>query len=62
MSAEPAAPDQIALERFLRALYRSAPARAWVEVRFPLGPGMGQAFHPVAALDTVAETILARVR
>ena len=60
MSAELAAPDRVALERFIRTLYRSAPPRAWVEVRFRLGPGMGRAFHPVAGLGAVAETILAR--
>jgi hypothetical protein len=60
MSVELPVPDRVAVHRFLRALYRSAPSRAWVEVRFRLGPGMGQVFHPVAALGAVADTVLAR--
>ena len=60
MSAEFPVPDRVAVHRFLRALYRSAPTRSWVEVRFRLGPGMGQVFHPIAALGAVAETVLAR--
>jgi hypothetical protein len=60
MSSAPAVPDRIAVERFLGAVYRCAPPGAWVEVRFRLGRAMGQAFHPVADLGTVAETVLAR--
>jgi len=53
-------PDPDAPRRYLSALYRYAPPSAWVEVRFRLARGMGQAFHPAAALDSVAATILAR--
>ena len=48
-----------ATRRFLGALYRSAPARSFVEVRFRMALGMGQCFHRAAALDRAAETILA---
>ena len=48
-----------ATRRFLGALYRSAPARSFVEVRFRMASGMGQCFHRAAALDRAAETILA---
>jgi hypothetical protein len=60
MSTEHAAPDPDAVRRYLSALHRSAPPGAWVEVRFRLGQGMGQAFHPASALDAVADTILTR--
>jgi hypothetical protein len=60
MSVELPIPDRVAVHRFLRALYRGAPPRALVEVRFRLGSGMGQAFHPIAALDAVSEAIRAR--
>jgi hypothetical protein len=48
-----------ATRRFLGALYRSAPARSFVEVRFRMASGMGRCFHRAAALDRAAETILA---
>jgi hypothetical protein len=60
MSTEHAVPDPVAVRRYLRALHHSAPPSALVEVRFRLGHGMGQAFHPASALDTAAETILTR--
>jgi len=53
-------PDPDAVRRNLRALYRSAPPSALVEVRFRVGQGMAQVFHPASALDSVAEAILTR--
>jgi len=60
MSTVHSEPHPDAPRRYLSALYRYAPPSAWVEMRFRLGRGMGQAFHRVAALDSVAATILAR--
>jgi hypothetical protein len=60
MSTERAAPDPDAVRRYLRALHRSVPPSALVEVRFRLGHGMGHVFHPASGLDAAAETILTR--
>lgn len=51
----PADGDQT--RRFLGALHGSAPPGSLVEVRFRLGPGMGQRFLPAERLEQVADRI-----
>lgn len=48
-----------ATRRFLGAVYRSAPAGSFVEVRFRVESGMGQCFHRASGVERLADTILA---
>ena len=49
--------DRVAIERFLSVLFGSAPSGALVEVRFRVGDGMRQSFHPASKLDELRTVI-----
>jgi hypothetical protein len=51
------AADEHQTRRFLDALHGCAPPRSLIEVRFRLGPGMGQRFLPAERLGQVADRI-----
>ncbi len=62
MTREVAAVDRDVVERFLCALFDSAPASGLIELRFRIGAGMGRSFHAVSALDELGARITARAR
>lgn len=62
MGAELGLDGRTATRRFLAALYRSASAGSFVEVRFSVASGMSRRFHDVADLESVVDAVAGLAR